>query len=208
MIVAPSILAINYLNITQQLEILNQSNAKWLHYDIMDGHFVPNMTFGPDFVNAVSNISKLTKDVHLMVENPVKIAEYFLSCKPDYLTCHFESTNNLQEFVDLCRINDINPGISLKPNTPPQVLEDVVDLFDLVLIMSVEPGFGNQKFQLEALEKISYFAKRKHNYLIEVDGGINQETGNMCKAAGADILVAGSYIFKADICQQVDSLLK
>jgi len=207
MIIAPSLLAANYLNLEKDLEVLNKSQAKWLHYDVMDGHFVNNFSFGPGILQAIQTKTDLVLDVHLMVIDPLRIANYFLQCKPDYLTIHFEATDNLQAFVDLCRENDVKPGVSIKPDTDVKVLDQIAAMFDLILVMSVEPGFGNQKFMPEALDKISYLKQRPHKYLIEVDGGINKETALLCKEAGADVLVAGGYVFSGDIIERVKSLL-
>ena len=207
MIISPSLLAADYLALEQQINELNESAAKWLHYDIMDGHFVPNMSFGPDIVKAVGSKCKLVKDVHLMVNEPLKFCRYFLPCEPDYLTVHFEALDDVGEFLVLCRQHNVKSGIAVKPNTPIEALDKVIDSFDLILVMSVEPGFGNQQFMPQALKKIRYLAHRPHKYLIEVDGGINAETGALCKEAGADVLVAGSYVFKGDIKERIKSLL-
>lgn len=207
MIIAPSVLSIDYLRIKEQMQEVNESKAEWIHYDVMDGHFVPNMTFGPDFIKALQGCTDLVSDIHLMVNEPLRVAEYFLVNKPDYLTCHYEACDDLDAFVTFCQANGIKPGLSIKPNTPIKEVEDIIDKFSLILVMSVEPGFGNQKFMPEALEKIAYLAKRPHDYLIQVDGGINAETAKLCIDAGCDVLVAGSYIFKGPIKERVESLL-
>lgn len=207
MIISPSFLAADLLNLKEQLKDLDESAAQWLHFDVMDGHFVPNISFGPNILEGIASGHNLVKDVHLMVEDPLKFANYFLPTKPDYLTIHYEAIDNSLEFVDFCIKNNIKPGISIKPNTPVEVLEEIADYFSLVLIMSVEPGFGNQKFIPKMLEKITYLNLKKHNYLISVDGGINVETAKLCKEVGVDVLVSGSYVFKGNIKENIESLL-
>ncbi len=207
MIIAPSVLSIDYLKIKEQLAQLEKSKAEWIHYDIMDGHFVPNMTFGPDFVQALKDNNSLVVDIHLMVEEPMKISKYFLRCKPKYLTIHYENKIDFKEFVDFCQMNDIIPGLSIKPETEVSEIKELLPMFGLILVMTVSPGFGNQKFMENGLTKIRELKALKGDYLIEVDGGINQETAILCKEAGADVLVAGSYVFNGDIVSRVESLL-
>ncbi|MFV0254594.1 MAG: ribulose-phosphate 3-epimerase [Erysipelotrichaceae bacterium] len=207
MIVAPSVLSANFLNLHEQLEQVNKSKATWLHYDVMDGQFVPNISFGPSILKQIGSVAKQTIDVHLMVENPLEVVKYFEDCPIDYLTIHFEATDKYHEFVSYCHNLNIKAGLSIKPNTSMAEVMGVIDLFDLVLVMSVEPGFGNQKFMSESLEKIRYLNNRDHNYLIEVDGGINEQTIDLVKEAGVDVVVAGSYVFKGNIVEKIDSLL-
>jgi ribulose-phosphate 3-epimerase len=213
-IIAPSLLSLDFSNAKEQFVEINKSEAEWLHYDVMDGNFVPNISFGPYILNCFNKITDKIFDVHLMVEDPKYFAEVFIKEKPAYITFHYEAFNNKKDMVELAKYikkNNIKAGISIKPNTPVYVLEDIIESFDLVLVMSVEPGFGGQKFNENVLEKITYLSKiieyKKLDTLIQVDGGINQETAKKCVAAGADVLVAGSYVFKGDIVERISSLL-
>lgn len=213
-IIAPSILSMDFSKMGEQIKILNQSNAQMLHFDVMDGHFVPNLTFGPDLLKGIKKSSDLTMDVHIMVSDPVFFAEMFTKAGADCVTFHYEALSDIEACIDLAqsiRAQGVCAGISLKPNTPVSVLKDSLRRFDLILIMSVEPGFGGQSFIESSLEKIktlkTWIEAEKLDTVIQVDGGINQITGKQCVEAGADILVAGSYIFSEDINERIDSLL-
>lgn len=214
-IIAPSILSMDYSRMQQQTKELNESNAKWLHFDVMDGHFVPALTFGPQILQGFDKTSDLVMDVHLMVDDPVRYFETFKNAGADQITFHTEALDN-----DLSRIEaalktahdlGLETGITVKPNTAIEPFAPVLDQCDLVLIMSVEPGKGGQAFMEDQLEKVRFLRnwrdKNNLNYLIEIDGGINQTTARLAKEAGVDALVAGSYIFKGDIKGAVDSLL-
>ena len=213
-IISPSVLSLDFSQVNVQMEQLNKSQAAWIHYDVMDGNFVPNITFGPYIMEGLKKLSSKFFDVHLMVTNPELFAQAFIDAKADCITFHYEALADRQSIINLAtkiRKNHIMAGISIKPDTPVTVLDDLLEYFDLVLIMSVEPGFGGQKFNPAALEKISYLRetidKRHLKTLIEVDGGINKETVALCKQHGIDVVVAGSYVFKGDICQRVEDLL-
>ena len=213
MIVAPSVLSLDYTKMKEQTDELNDSKAEWIHFDVMDGHFVPNLTFGPDILKAFCRASDLVKDVHLMVTDPVFFADVFIDAGADYITFHEEALQNQEKILSLAaHIHDRGKkcGISVKPGTSLEVLKPYLDAFDLYLIMSVEPGFGGQKFNENAPERIAslkaMLAGAGNKALIEVDGGINAETGKLCLDAGADVLVAGSYVFKGNIKERVASL--
>ena len=213
MIIAPSILSLDYTNSKQQMEELEKSKAQFIHFDVMDGHFVPNLSFGPDILKAFKKATTKVMDVHLMVDDPAFMADIFIKAGADYITFHSEAVHEIKNQMALIQhIHDCNckAGISIKPDTCVENILPILPYVDMVLVMSVYPGFGGQSFIESSLEKISYLRKyidEHHlNCLIEVDGGINEETGKKCKECGVDVLVAGSYIFKGDICEKVDSL--
>lgn len=212
MILAPSILSLDYTKFLEQLSVIND-NCKWIHFDVMDGHFVPNISFGPDIFKAFRVNSSLYMDVHLMVSNPKKIGDMFIKTGADGITFHFEAVDNIYDCLDTIayfKSKHVKVGISIKPDTDVQMLAPVLKYVDLVLVMSVEPGFGGQKFMESALDKIKYLdAYRKYNelsYLIEVDGGINDKNIYKVKEAGCDVAVAGSFIFKGDIEANIKSV--
>lgn len=209
--VAPSLLAADFKNLHKEMLILLQNHVKYLHFDVMDGHFVPNLSFGIPLLEALKPHYAFIYDVHLMVANPEFIAFKFVEAGADIITFHVEAMENDKAILKL--INDLKKakvkvGMSVKPNTPVEILAPYLKHLDLVLIMSVEPGFGGQSFMESALVKIAWLKqerdKANYHYVIEVDGGINDETGALCRAAGADILVAGSYLFgKDDIAERI-----
>lgn len=214
LIIAPSILSLDYSRTSEQLKELNESNAKWMHFDVMDGHFVPNLTFGPDILKGFKKAVDMVMDVHIMVENARKFAEVFVDAGADVLTFHLEAVDSIEECLEICamiREKGAKAGVSVKPNTPVDALLPHLDKIDVVLIMSVEPGFGGQSFMEHVLDKVrvlrSAIDEANLDTRIEIDGGINDQTAKFAVAAGCDTLVAGSYVFKGDIKEKVDSLL-
>lgn len=214
--VAPSLLSADFSKLGQEVALAVKSGADYIHFDIMDGHFVPNISFGLPVVQSLSKTHHLVNDVHIMIADPLKYAPEFVKAGADFVTFHYEALKTDAERHQV--INAIiaeggKPGMSIKPGTDVRLLVPFLKELGLVLIMSVEPGFGGQKFIDNALEKISFLRKtidKMHLLtLIEVDGGIAEETARLCKAAGVDVLVAGSYLFgHADIEARITLLKK
>ncbi len=200
-IIAPSLLSCDFANLQNEIQAVTEANADWLHVDVMDGHFVDNITIGPVVVKAIKRSAKIPLDVHLMIEKPEKYINQFIEAGSDYLTIHVESTDNPREVLKAIRVQNVKPGITLRPRTPVSEILPYLDEVNLVLVMTVEPGFGGQKFMSDQVEKISVLKKeierRGLDIHIEVDGGINSETAKICREAGATAFVAGSYIFGA-----------
>lgn len=215
-VIAPSILSLDYANVSAQLEILKESKAEWLHFDVMDGHFVPNLTFGPDILRGFKKACPLFMDVHLMVEDPETYAPIFIKNGADLVTFHTEALNNdltrIQKLLDEIHGLGAKGGIVVKPNTAIEPFESVLKSCDIVLIMSVKPGFGGQKFMADMLKKVEWLKEKREalnlSYRIEIDGGINQDTFRLALNAGCDTLVAGSYVFKNDIAKTIEGMLE
>jgi len=196
-LIAPSLLAADSANFEKEISALEDAHADLLHFDVMDGHFVPNMTFGSHVLKQLKKCTKIPFDVHLMVNNPEKFIPWFAEAGADYLTFHLEATSHADELIDTIHQYGIKAGVTLKPSSDIKLLSQLKKIPDLVLIMSVEPGFGGQAFISDTPQKI-VMAKNMfgRNTLIEVDGGINEQTARLCIDAGADILVAGTAVFK------------
>ena len=213
MIIAPSVLSMDYSRTEAQLKELNESGAQWVHFDVMDGHFVPNISFGPDILRAVACSTSLFLDVHLMVTDPAFFAPVFIEAGADSVPFHYEAldgTDKIKALAAKIHAGGTKAGISIKPGTPVEVLEDYLDDFDLFLVMSVEPGFGGQAFMENSLDKIAWLreklAQRGRNAHIQVDGGINEHTASLVRSAGADVLVAGSFFFRNNMKKAVKML--
>ena len=200
MIVAPSILSADFGNLKDSIKKVEET--KWLHVDVMDGHFVPNISIGPLVVKGLRQYTSQILDTHLMISDPLKYAKEFVAAGSDRITFHIETVKNPLELINVLRDLNVKVGISIKPQTKVAEIIDLLPLIDQVLVMSVEPGFGGQKFIDSALDKIKLLSDLReiHNpdLVIVVDGGINETTGKLCKDMGADVLVAGSYVFNSD----------
>lgn len=201
-LLAPSILNADLSNLAQQIRLVEMAGADWIHCDVMDGHFVPNLTFGPVMVKAAKRVTKLPLDVHLMIENPDKYLEEFAEAGADTITVHQEAVVHLNRTVNKIKELGIKAGVAINPATPVDTLYDIAEYVDLVLVMSVNPGFGGQSFIPGALRKIKEAAelraKFQADFLIEVDGGLDKITTPEVLKAGCDVFVTGSSIFKSD----------
>lgn len=198
-IISPSILSADFANLERDIKRVEKAGADWLHIDVMDGHFVPNITIGVPVVKSIKQVTTLPLDVHLMIENPEKYIEPFANAGADILTFHYEAVDNIEGIISLIKAFGIKAGMSIKPKTDAEEILQYLSLLDLVLVMTVEPGFGGQKFMQECAEKIPVIKRNApDDLIIQVDGGINAQTARICTEYGANSLVAGNYIYKSE----------
>ncbi|MBK9257470.1 MAG: ribulose-phosphate 3-epimerase [Saprospiraceae bacterium] len=200
--IAPSLLAADFLNLSEEIGMVNESVADWLHIDIMDGNFVPNISFGPDIMKMVHTISQKPLDVHLMVERPERYIETFRDAGAAYISVHYEACPHLHRTIQQIKATGCKAGVAINPHTSVSLLEDLIEDLDLVILMSVNPGFGGQKFIYNTLEKIrklkDIIITHNSNTLIEIDGGVGLQNAEVILQAGADVLVAGNSVFKSE----------
>ena len=209
--IAPSILAADFGNLSRDCEIIDKSNADWLHLDVMDGLFVPNISFGMPIVSSIRKITKKPLDVHLMIIKPERYIDKFIEIGSDMLTVHIEATMEMDNILDKIKKSSIKSGIAINPDTPINKLEDYINKVDLICLMGVHAGFGGQKFIQKTFDRLielkGLINLKDSSALIEIDGGVDNFNSQKLKSLGADILVAGSYIFKSpDINNAIDSL--
>lgn len=200
-LLAPSILSADIANLSEQIKLVEKNGADWIHCDIMDGHFVPNITFGPVLVEAAKRSTNLPLDVHLMIKNPDNFLEDFKNAGADIISVHYEEVVHLNRTISKIKELGAKAGVVINPSTPVSIVKDIAEYIDLLLIMTVNPGFGGQSFisnsERRISEAVKLRAELKADFLIEVDGGVNKNTITKIKNAGCDVFVAGSSIFKA-----------
>ena len=200
--IAPSILSADFSNLQRDIELVEKGGADYIHVDVMDGQFVPNITFGPNIVQAIRPITKLPLDVHLMIVDPEKYIPAFAKAGADIITVHVEATPHIHRALQMMKDLGVKSGVVINPGTPITMIKHVLPIADQVVVMTVNPGFGGQSFIEETVEKIAELSELRDqnnwHYSIEVDGGIVPETAQICQKAGADVFVAGSYIYNSE----------
>ena len=200
-LISPSILAADFSKLGSDVEDVQSRGIDYLHVDVMDGMFVPNISFGPDVMKSLNGIMKVPYDVHLMIVDPDRYIEKFVTDNTEFITVHYEACSDLAATIEHIHSLGVKAGVSIKPGTEPEVLDPFLEDIDLILVMSVEPGFGGQKFIDSSLPKISYYSRKKaengYRYLIEVDGGVGAGNAHVVREAGVEVIVAGSAVFKA-----------
>lgn len=206
--VAPSILSADFSKLGEEVKNISEAGAHYIHIDVMDGNFVPNITFGPPVIKAIRNTTEKVFDVHLMIEKPERYIKNFVDAGADIIVVHAEACTHLHRVMQEIKSYGIKAGVSLNPHTPVEIIKHLIPELDMVLIMSVNPGFGGQSFIPFSLDKIRQVRALSSSIDIEVDGGINEETGRLCVEAGATVLVAGSYVFNGDYKEKIQSLAK
>lgn len=211
-IISPSILSADFANLERDIKLVEEAGADWLHIDVMDGHFVPNITIGVPVVKSIKKITSIPLDVHLMIENPQNFVKAFKDAGADIITFHYEAVDDVLAVVKLIQSLGVKAGLSIKPKTKVEEIFEFLPELDLVLVMTVEPGFGGQSFMHDCAQKITEIRQHSlendsNDLIIQVDGGINNVTGHVCTSLGANSLVAGNYIYGSkDISQAVQSL--
>lgn len=206
-IIAPSLLAADFSRLSEEVKAIENTKAKWLHLDVMDGNFVPNISFGADIIKAIRKNSNLYFDAHLMIENPEWYIDTIADAGVQSISIHVEATKHLDRALQLIKNSGLRAGVAINPATDIAFLDNIYEKLDLILVMTVNPGFGGQKFLTQMIEKIRKIRNKFPHIDIQVDGGINNETAKLVIEAGANVLVAGSYVFSGNYAEKVNSLL-
>lgn len=210
--IAPSILSADFANLADEIKDVDRGGADYIHVDVMDGHFVPNITIGPLIVEAIKPVTNLPLDVHLMIESPEQYIEQFAKAGASFISVHQEACVHLHRIIQQIKSFDVKAGVAINPATPAAFIEDILPAVDLVVVMTVNPGFGGQAFIPEVVQKINQLnewrKQRNLSFAIEIDGGVNVDTAKLCTDAGADILVAGSAVFNEKDRQQAITSIK